>query len=438
MSKCSPLILLAILVPCFNVTEPITPDEILEEYHGAQEGSRFFLVKSEALVEIRDTEEGSRPAWNREDEELRTHEGRFDLITQKWRNIDSEDAPLSGSDCTTTREIWDSKQYFSINSLESESGVYNFAYMAQEDAEMSRDLAIGFTGAPLLGILRGDLRRVDEILQEAGGVTLREEMEAVGGDKCYVLDSSTPNGEYTIWIDPERGYNIRKAEVRKGRDNILYGRSMSTPPKPRPRGLASPVTAGDPLWIVGLSFSLKNVRFEKIDDTWVPAEADYEERAEFSSGRVITTKTRHNRTSIDFQPDLEAIGAFVPDMPDNTPVTVKGLESIRYKWVNGKTVPDIDDVLIEALDETAGALRLDGGFRKPQERSRTESVKPEAASDDSRPGNKQMREATKTRDAESLLRRQPRPAKLLAVVAVVLVTGLSVWLLARRRKERYR
>ena len=51
-------------------------------------------------------------------------------------------------------------------------------------------------------------------------------MEKVGEYQCYVVEAVVKNrGKYIIWLDPEHGYNIAQAMVRKGENAILYGKS---------------------------------------------------------------------------------------------------------------------------------------------------------------------------------------------------------------------
>jgi hypothetical protein len=218
--------------------------------------------------------------------------------------------------------------------------------------------SVAYRGAPLMGIFFGDDKRIDRILQGADTISVRNEMEDVGGSGCYVIDAMTQYGKYTIWIDPQHGYNIAKAEVKKEGGDLAWGDKPVAWGEKQPP--ASQYIGGRPPTAKkALSFSLENVRFEKVDNIWVPMEADYQYIKMYQENRAITVKRHHKRTRIDFDPDFEAIGAFVPDIPDGTRVFLDHAAGISYTWQNGKLVPDVDELVLEQLDSITDEVRSD-------------------------------------------------------------------------------
>ena len=102
--------------------------------------------------------------------------------------------------------------------------------------------------------------------------------------------------------------------------------------------------------LIDYSSSLENVRFEKIDDVWVPAEADIRVRRELEDGRIMGINKHCERTYIDVNPDFEAAGAFVADIPNGTLIAVPQISGIRYIWRDGELIPNLDELVIDSLD----------------------------------------------------------------------------------------
>ena len=74
-------------------------------------------------------------------------------------------------------------------------------------------------------------------------------------------------------------------------------------------------------------FLLKNVRFEKTEEVWVPVEADMKQ---YQDDQISVIKWHHKRTKMILNPDHNALGSFVPDdIPEGTKVTIPGNREIR-------------------------------------------------------------------------------------------------------------
>jgi len=66
-----------------------------------------------------------------------------------------------------------------------------------------------------MAFLGGDLEPLDVILKKSSNIELFPDMEKVNGFDYYVIEAVTPHGKYKLWIDPEHGYNVAKAETHK-------------------------------------------------------------------------------------------------------------------------------------------------------------------------------------------------------------------------------
>jgi hypothetical protein len=169
---------------------------------------------------------------------------------------------------------------------------------ARRDAHAA--IVIGCCGEEVRGYFYGDTlhdaKRVDSVLRKAKTISVRDKLERVGRSRCYVIEAVSNRGKYTLWIDPEHGYNIAKAEVFRGPRECV-----ATIGK-RAKGMTQSVYG-----------SIRNVRFKKIKDVWVPMEADTERRSENTAGSVLIQKAHHKRSEVILNPDHEALRSFYPD-----------------------------------------------------------------------------------------------------------------------------
>lgn len=131
--------------------------------------------------------------------------------------------------------------------------------------------------------------RVDRLLRKARNLSVRRSTEKVGRSPCYVIDGVYEKDKYTIWIDPKHGYNIAKAVVERPRSNVQGLRSFS------------------------FRTEIKNVRFKRINNKWVPVEANRENRFDYPNGHYCTGFYKTKVTEMVFDPDHDALGSFVPD-----------------------------------------------------------------------------------------------------------------------------
>ncbi|MHC4334367.1 MAG: hypothetical protein ACYSUV_11540 [Planctomycetota bacterium] len=206
---------------------------------------------------------------------------------------------------TTTRHrkknyisrTYDGHYYFRL----SIGGTRNKAVVRVQEGEelrkrSSKIITISYAGSEVLGYFWGDEpsegRRVDSVLRKAETISVRDKMENVGRTECYVIDAVEKCGNYTLWIDPQHGYNIAKAEVFRGAGQL------------RQQGFTENSSVYS---------SVRDVRFKKIDDVWVPMDAVTERRSEAFNGAVVWRKVHHKRTEVTLNPDHEALRSFCPD-----------------------------------------------------------------------------------------------------------------------------
>ncbi len=291
----------------------ITAAEVLEKYAETQAKLQSFIVRAETVIEHL---QGKAQESRRENVicDFRIDEDRVSHRITSWDGL------------TTTKNrpdyaslLWDRKNLIRYRrDLESKD---SRVFIHDGDTIEKKVIISEYRGAPLMGICAGDHDRVDSILREADTLSLVPEMARVGGADCVVLCAVVTRGEYTVWIDPQRGCNIVQIEVQREEGRV----------------------PDDPNLIRGKAlFSLRNVRLQKIDDTWVPMEADMEQ---LDGQRGV--KWHHRRIELILNPDHDALGSFVPDdIPDATKAIMVSQPTADYVWHKGKPVREgVEDVL---------------------------------------------------------------------------------------------
>jgi hypothetical protein len=250
----------------------------------------------------------------------------LDIAVMRHDVIDGEERPV-----LKAREVCDGSRmiHYDTRSIEGPLRPQRVdAYFTSDKTLLAILRARSSTCAHLDGWSDFDHEHLSESMKNADTLVLLDEMETVGGNACYVLESSGPRGHHKVWIDPEHGYHIRKAFIEKKADD-LYG---------------TDTVAG----VGNSSFKtlIEVVKFENVDGVWFPVEAT-EDRTwgtlekdgteKFRNSRVTTT-----RSNIHFNPDFQTLGAFVMDLPDGT--TLQNLESpgAEYVWINGAIRPYVE------------------------------------------------------------------------------------------------
>jgi hypothetical protein len=296
---------------------------LLDKYAETQDKLRSIIVKSRQSGESAVFNKSDRPkkpntrmSWD--------FEFRFDGERVCLCRLDGVFIRPTGARHRKKGDLsrtYDGHYYFRL----SIGGTRNKAVVRVQEGEelrkvSSKIVTISYAGSEVLGYFWGDEpsegRRVDSVLRKAKTISVRERMERVGRTKCYVIDAVEKGGNYTLWIDPEHGYNIAKAEV------------FRVPGQLRARGLTENSSVYS---------SVRDVRFKKIDSVWVPVEAVTERKSEAFNGTVVWRKVHYKRTEVILNPDHEELRSFYPDdIPSGAEVVVA--------FVGGAPGRDGDDI----------------------------------------------------------------------------------------------
>ena len=168
----------------------------------------------------------------------------------------------------------------------------------------------------LLGYFPIGKTRIDLNFRQASSVSVRGQTELVGGSPCFVLDAVTKSGRGSIWLDPQHGYLIAKAEyhVRAG---DFYNNHIQK--------------AG-----TVMDFKLYDVQFKKVNDTWVTVTGTEESNKTWLPDGYEHYKERYAISEIILKPDFSMMpNAFgLDDVQEGAAVRVG--DKKNFVWRNGK------------------------------------------------------------------------------------------------------
>jgi len=309
-----------------------TAAELLNRYAETQDKiQRSFLIKFEASsVHSGVVFGGSLRANNQKTSlsgELRLDGARICYRYYRWGQIEQKRL-VSKENASYYSYLWDGRTCFQYQ-RHPESEIP--AGMVRIDQNPSREqiahdiLSLDYMGGGLLGFLYGRYERIDKVLRDVTGLSVRQKTEQVGESDCYVIDAQTQAAKYTLWIDPAHGCNIAKAVVHWTGNLPAYDM---------------------PNWTGKTAFnSVENICFKEITDLWVPIEADITLNRNWPNGEWTRQSWHHKVTEIVLNPNHDALRSFIPDDVKNGVVaTVSGIDG-KYTWQDGCVV-DKDGKLI--------------------------------------------------------------------------------------------
>jgi hypothetical protein len=197
-------------------------------------------------------------------------------------------------------------------------------------------------GGPLVGKVPGsDYHSVYDLLKAASKVTLHDTATKILGYDAYLIEAKTKYGMVRAWISPDAGHNCLKWEIVKAQNQFYRD--------------GAPVEMTSVKWVAAYEAE----RVERIDERTITTQAKFE---------IVTSDgvTQHNYgthrcklTSIDFDPDYEAMGAFKIQLPEGTIAGDGDFPGVRYQVTGGRLEPLFDKSVIDALDANVDLLRED-------------------------------------------------------------------------------
>jgi hypothetical protein len=328
-------------IPAFSDQSP-TVKELLDKFAQTQEAFDSFTAKTEVSVQL-----SHRPvspqASNINRKRIHEIDFRYDRSNRRTKHCEF----LSGDVLPTNQKVSrDTPMYrsglfvdqglnisYGTTDPISDAGRVTLSNMPVSDPDQKTLQAFSraFTGHEAFGYIYGHDERVDEILRDADRIRVRDRKQNVGGTDCYIIEASTQQGNYTLWIDPEHGYNLARAKLLIEEGDTLYETTANK---------------GDKYYTL-----LDNVKFEQVEGVWVPVEADvlYQWKV---VGKYTSQETIHFK-AVEYRlnPDHEALGSFKPDDIQNgarvTLIQNNRDISNTYYWQDGKVVDEQEKVVVD-------------------------------------------------------------------------------------------
>lgn len=242
-------------------------------------------------------------------------------------------------------------QYYSESDFEEETGD---AFMAGDVQEtLFRLQAQGQKGGFLEGRMGGIglAPKIVDVMAASDSLYLLGQ-ERLGNSLCYIVEAKTKYGTMTVWLAPDKGYNALKYRVRKLGPDIL-------------RDDIRIEDQGITEWVE----VVHSIDVRKIDGVFVPVSGELKGHAKAGNAWQSKSQIKVRRSQIALHPDFEALGAFQIDFPEGTEVTHQDIPGRRFRWTQGRFVPDMDDYLLKTLQ--GGPLPSFDGihFGSPPQRS---------------------------------------------------------------------
>ncbi len=308
----------------------ISVSQLLDKFSASYDKAskiRSYIVRWEELISGDCSFFGSSFRKTYESCERITDGERFFYCEKKWGHcLQGENLFISKNDAEMRTWLWDGQVRFEYQRHPAEGDPIGTVTIYQKPSEKQIEGFINYKccGHEIFGFLIGEYERVDKVLRKTANISVRDKLEQIGSSNCYVIDAMTQGGKYTLWIDPQHGYNIAKAIVRWGENVPPYGQAH---------------------WRVKNALnSVENVSFGKIKNLWVPVEADIVLNRNWHNGEWTKQSWHHKLTEVILDPDHDALGSFVPDDIKNGAevriVTADGTLHYKekYTWQDGKVV----------------------------------------------------------------------------------------------------
>ena len=176
------------------------------------------------------------------------------------------------------------------------------------------------------GYFEGDLERFDRILRKAGPgqVSVRDKMEDLNGTAHYVIDAKINRGRYTIWLNPEKGYNLSKAVVLREPGDLWRG--------------SHKIEIGHKN-----TYLIETTQFIDVNGVWLPAKAKMRSHAMKPDGYYVKFTRDIELTSILINPDHDALDSFfIDDIKGGARVFFAGRGGTHFQekhtWNDGKVL----------------------------------------------------------------------------------------------------
>jgi len=277
-----------------------------------------------------------------------TDGSRMDFLWERWDKFGSESTPTDEIKSNKVHYIWDGNKYYNYKDR-IKLLLISDKYLSDKplsDDHLGRTYYNAYPGAVSDGFFSGDFKSFSKILK-GDNIQIDAKKIDSDGNTLYFIEADTSYGHYKIYFDPKYEFNVVKAELRKTGNDICYGESLNTTHEGAVDPYGFPVTPR-----TELVMTLSNNEFKQVDNCWIPVNSNWEVQVTYENGRVQCDKYRSKTTSVELNPDFEALNAFIPNFPNNTKVQYMESKSpAPLVWLDGKVVVDINSDELRAIDD---------------------------------------------------------------------------------------
>ena len=314
-----------------------TAFELLDKYAENADKMKSIIFKTYSLTEIvRTYSIPGQPAMKRtmhSEDEHRLDGNRGFWGFTRWGNMPPDGGWRDKGDLNGSR-LYDGKCFYQHGKSRNGKTYPNGrVYLTRSNVERgSIQLA---TESMLLGFYSGNNGRIDKVLRQGRRVSVRERMENVGGANCYVIDAVTRYGRQTVWIDPEKGHNVRKFVISR---------------KPGDKNGYLTLKKGQKY-----NYHFEVQRFKKVEDAWITEQYSCRMARYFNPKDVHSGKTDGKLIEVTLNPDHEALGSFLPnDVQNGAVVSIIGVKrKSSYRWRDGQVVDKSGQVVFDPKSKKA-------------------------------------------------------------------------------------
>jgi hypothetical protein len=246
--------------------------------------------------------------------------------------VDGHESPVLES-----RGIWDGSIFINRTKVKEEN-FSDVAYFSHDKNLREILLKYDSKSSFLDGLLPGGIEHLATIMLKSSNLSLKPEKENIDGRPCYVMEATGKYGYYKLWVDPDCGYNIRRAIMRKKLGDIMED--------------------GDVLSKEGteaIEIIVDQIKLENFNGVWFPVEGTAVNNQVYK-GKEYHYQYVASRSNIKWNPDFEEIGAFKMDLPDGAFIRNDEMPGILYEWQDGRIIPYIDDLVIEHVERDVAQL----------------------------------------------------------------------------------
>jgi len=244
---------------------------------------------------------------------------RIDLTKRLLSTIDGEENPFKIS-----RQIWNGTLFF-LRSKSVKVEKHN-AYFTRDKSISNITREVELKDSFLDGIFPGSGgKHYSSAMLESDDLVLQQKMEEVNGHPCFVVESRGKLGHYKVWIDPEAGYNLRKAIIRRGPSDSSEKEKLPS----------------DVIFIPTKSFDFvaQNIEVKSIDGVWFPVAGTVEQCLVLGDNEASRWQSAASRGNIIWNPDFDKMGAFRMDLPEGNRIRNNDVPDKQFVWYDDKPQP---------------------------------------------------------------------------------------------------